>query len=105
MFNLLKYKCLLGYLWTSAIAAGVLSIIFFTFIDPVHVANMLELQSDTALYEVKIYAWVFCAIWFSMNTSTYLAYYFGQLVKKMEREEQQQTERGKSVNDSHLEIG
>ncbi|MES9993333.1 MAG: hypothetical protein ABW098_15390 [Candidatus Thiodiazotropha sp.] len=103
MFNLLKYKCLFGFLWTSAIAAGLLTVIFFTFIDPIHVATLLALQTGSALYEVKIYASIFCAIWFTLNASTYLAYYFGQLVKQMEDQKQQQTERHKSVEGSHLE--
>lgn len=95
MLSLLKCKCLLGYLWTSAIAAGLLTIIFFTFIDPMNVSRLLLLDQEGALFEVKVYASVFAFLWFTLNTSTYLAHYFSQLLKSMEKEEQQQSEREK----------
>ncbi len=105
MLSLLKCKCLFGYLWTSAIAAGLLTIIFFTFIDAISVSKLLLLTQDGTLFEVKVYASVFLFLWFTLNTSTYLAHYFSQLLKSMEHEAQQQSDReNKSVDDTHLEI-
>ena len=105
MLSLLKCKCLLGYLWTSGIAAGLLTIIFFSFIDAVSVSKLLLLTQDGTLFEVKVYASVFLFLWFTLNTSTYLAYYFSQLLKSMEHEEQQQSgKENKPVNATHLEI-
>ncbi|MBT3091433.1 MAG: hypothetical protein AB2672_00195 [Candidatus Thiodiazotropha endolucinida] len=106
MLSLLKCKCLIGYLWTSAIIAGLLTIIFFTFIDPINVAKLLELDRDGAMFEVKVYASIFTFIWFTLNASTYLSHYFGQLLRLLEQEEQQKIEReSKSVSDTHLEAG
>ncbi|PVV10028.1 MAG: hypothetical protein B6D77_08945 [gamma proteobacterium symbiont of Ctena orbiculata] len=105
MLSLLKCKCLLGYLWTSAITAGLLSIIFFTFVDPMSVATLLRLESDSALFEVQVYASVFVFIWFTLNASTYLSHYFGQLLKTLEQEEKQQQEReSKAVSSTHIEV-
>ncbi|MES9970599.1 MAG: hypothetical protein ABW092_11245 [Candidatus Thiodiazotropha sp.] len=105
MLSLLKCKCLLGYLWTSAITAGLLTIIFFTFIDPLIVGKLLELDNEVALFEVKVYGAIFVFIWFTLNTSTYLSHYFRQLLKTLEQEEKQQLEReGKPVSHTQLEI-
>jgi hypothetical protein len=86
MLNLLKYKCLAGFLWTSAIAAGLLSFVFFSFIDPSAIAGLMNLSTETSAITVKVYFAVFIFFWLTMNTSTYLAFYFGQLLKKMELE-------------------
>jgi hypothetical protein len=105
MLSLLKCKCLLGYLWTSAITAGLLTIVFFTFIDPMNVARLMELEQGTSLFEVKIYASIFTFIWFILNTSTYLGHYFNQLLKTLEEEERQQKKReAKAVDVAHLEV-
>ncbi|MCG8485880.1 MAG: hypothetical protein MI756_00255 [Chromatiales bacterium] len=86
MLNLLKCKCLFGFLWTSAIAAGLLTFIFFSFIDPAAIAAVMNLAGETQTSSFKIYLGVFVFFWFTLNTSTYLAFYFGQLLKKMEKE-------------------
>ncbi|MCU7802812.1 MAG: hypothetical protein KZQ82_16530 [Candidatus Thiodiazotropha sp. (ex Lucinoma annulata)] len=105
MLSLLKYKCLFGFLWTSAIAAGLLTIIFFSFVDPFAIATLLDLGIDTTLFSIKVYTSIFIFFWFTLNTSTYLAYYFGQLVKKMEQEElTQQINQIESTSDSHPEL-
>ncbi|MEW8017767.1 MAG: hypothetical protein AB2540_00695 [Candidatus Thiodiazotropha endolucinida] len=104
MLSLLKCKCLIGYLWTSAIIAALLTIIFFTFIDPINVAKLLELDRDGVMFDVKVYASIFTFIWFTLNASTYLSHYFGQLLRLLEQEEQQKIEReNKSVSDTRLE--
>jgi hypothetical protein len=101
----MRCKCLLGYLWTSAITAGLLTTIFFTFIDPMNVAKLLDLEQGSAIFEVKVYASIFAFIWFTLNTSTYLSHYFGQLLKTLQQEEEQQKEReSKAVNETHLEV-
>ncbi|MES9943163.1 MAG: hypothetical protein ABW104_18725 [Candidatus Thiodiazotropha sp. 6PLUC2] len=102
MLNLLKCKCLLGFLWTSAIAAGLLTFIFFSFIDPSAISAVMNLTSDGQTSSLKIYLGVFVFFWFTLNTSTYLAFYFGQLLKKMELEEKEIENRGPV---SHIETG
>lgn len=106
MISLLKCKCLLGYLWTSAITAGLLTFVFFTFINPVNVARLMDLEQGSTLFEVKIYASIFAFIWFILNTSTYLGHYFNQLLKTLEEEEQQQHARErKAMEETGLEAG
>jgi hypothetical protein len=83
--NLLKFKCLLGFLWTSAIAAGLLSFIFFSFIDPTAIAAVMNLAREAQTSSFGIYLGVFIFFWFTLNTSTYLAFYFGQLLNKLEQ--------------------
>ncbi|MES9830650.1 MAG: hypothetical protein ABW139_00255 [Candidatus Thiodiazotropha sp. DIVDIV] len=102
MLNLLKCKCLIGFLWTSAIAAGLLSFIFFSFIDPSAIAAVMNLSSEVQTSSFKIYLGVFIFFWFTLNTSTYLAFYFGQLLKKMELEEKESEQRDHA---SHSETG
>ena len=98
MLSLLKCKCLFGFLWTSAIAAGLLSIIFFSFIDPFAIAALMNIDVDSVAFSFKVYAAVFIFFWFTLNTSTYLAFYFGQLLKKMEQEEEESQNRNHHAN-------
>jgi uncharacterized membrane protein len=86
VLNLLKLKCLFGFLWTSAIVAGLLSFIFFTFIDPAAIAAVMNLTGEAQTSSFGIYLGVFVFFWFTLNTATYLAFYFGQLLDKMEKE-------------------
>jgi hypothetical protein len=53
------------------------------------------------MFEVKIYTSIFAFIWFTLNTSTYLSHYFGQLLKTLEQEEQQQQEREEKPVTTH----
>ncbi|MCG7900606.1 MAG: hypothetical protein JAY99_18905 [Candidatus Thiodiazotropha lotti] len=96
MLNLLKCKCLFGFLWTSAIAAGLLTFIFFSFIDPAAIAAVMNLAGEVQTSNIKIYLGVFVFFWFTLNTSTYLAFYFGQLLRKMEKEAAEMDQRNQS---------
>ncbi|MCG7871706.1 MAG: hypothetical protein N0C81_04710 [Candidatus Thiodiazotropha lotti] len=96
MLNLLKCKCLFGFLWTSAIAAGLLTFIFFSFIDPAAIAAVMNLAEKTQTSNFNIYLGVFVFFWFTLNTSTYLAFYFGQLLRKMEKEAEEMEQRNQS---------
>lgn len=96
MLNLLKCKCLFGFLWTSAIAAAVLTFIFFSFIDPAAIAAVMNLAEETKTSSFNIYLGVFIFFWFTLNTSTYLAFYFGQLLSKMEKEAAEMEQRKES---------
>ena len=102
MLDLLKCKCLIGFLWTSAIAAGLLAFIFFSFIDPTAIAGLMNMSQDTAIIEAKVYLAVFVFFWMTMNTTTYLAFYLGQLLKKMAMEEKS-ADLGELV--THIETG
>ncbi|MEJ2621012.1 MAG: hypothetical protein P8163_12320 [Candidatus Thiodiazotropha sp.] len=93
MLNLLKLKCLFGFLWTSAIVAGLLSFIFFSFIDPLAIGAMMYHAGEAQTSSFWIYLGVFMFFWFSLNSATYLAFYFGQLLNEMEQEAEETEQR------------
>ncbi|MCU7934796.1 MAG: hypothetical protein KZQ99_07950 [Candidatus Thiodiazotropha sp. (ex Dulcina madagascariensis)] len=73
MLSILKCKCLFEFLWTSMIAAGLLTLIFFSFVDPFAIAALLNIEVDTVPFSIKIYTGIFFFFWFTLNTATYLA--------------------------------
>jgi len=85
-------KCILGFIWTSALAAGVLTMIVFAFIDPIQVADLLSYTVDHNSFRIKAYAGVFTFFWFVFNTSTYLMCYFNRLKQNLEDQERRHKE-------------
>ena len=92
MLTKLKCKCIFGFLWTSAIAAGIMTFVTFTLLDPGDVVEALALAIDPVSFRIKAYAGGFFFFWFTFNTSTYLSCYFGKLQDQEKKEETRQSE-------------
>ena len=101
MITMLKCKCICGVMWTRAIAAGIMTFITFTLLDPGEVVDALALAIDPVMFRIKAYAGGFFFFWFTFNTATYLSYYFAELQAQEKRElEKLEKEKAAQTTDS-----
>lgn len=95
MISMLKCKCIFGFLWTSAIAAGIMTFVTFTLLDPGEVVDALALAIDPVMFRIKAYAGGFFFFWFTFNTATYLSCYFAKLQAQERKEEKNLADQNK----------
>jgi len=79
MISLIRCKCLAGFLWTSAIAAGIVTFAMFTLFDPVDLMPVIQPEADPLYFRLKAYGFGFLFFWVTFLTSTYLSCYYNQL--------------------------
>ena len=79
MISLIRCKCLAGFLWTSAIASGIVTFALFTLFDPVDLMPLLDPVADPTWFRLKAFGFGFLFFWVTFMTSTYLSCYYNQL--------------------------
>jgi len=75
-----KCKCVMSFIWASAIVSAALVFLFFTFIDPVDLAISLHLNVDVGLFRIKSYGIAFFGLWLLLNAAAFLNCYLSKLL-------------------------